>query len=153
VERDETAARERWYPVLDRDRCTDCGHCQQFCIFGVYATDAQGRVQVVQPDACKSGCPACARVCPQGAVLFPLHREPAIAGAPGHLMELDLFGRQLFYNRTQQPCPRCGLAARKDPRGGGPPCPVCGRSRDEQPSRRDALDSLIDDLDRLEARR
>jgi Pyruvate/2-oxoacid:ferredoxin oxidoreductase delta subunit len=72
----------RWYPVLDHDRCKLCRQCVEFCLFGVYALDDRGVVRVTRPDACKTGCPACARVCPSGAIMFPhCHAEPAIAGA------------------------------------------------------------------------
>ena len=75
---------ERWFPVMDRSLCIDCGHCLQFCIFGVYSRDEEGHVYVVAPDNCKPGCPACARVCPVGAIMFPLcESDRAIAGAPG----------------------------------------------------------------------
>lgn len=25
-----------WYPIIDKDRCTACGRCASFCVFGVY---------------------------------------------------------------------------------------------------------------------
>ena len=68
--------------MLDGSRCVNCQHCLQFCLFGVYTLDAQGNVAVSRPDQCKPGCPACSRVCPQGAIMFPLYeRDAAIAGA------------------------------------------------------------------------
>ncbi|MFZ5831982.1 MAG: ATP-binding protein [Planctomycetota bacterium] len=70
----------RWYPVVDRARCGNCLECLNFCLFGVYGLDADGRLFVEVPDACRNGCPACARVCPQGAIIFPSHHNPAIAG-------------------------------------------------------------------------
>jgi len=73
----------RWYPVIDRSRCRNCQECLNFCLFGVYGLDAQGRVYVEMPDMCRPGCPACARVCPSGAIMFPHYSDPAIAGAPG----------------------------------------------------------------------
>lgn len=72
---------ERWYPVIDYDRCTDCGQCLEFCLFGVYGRDDGGHVVVAAPDVCKPGCPACARVCPSQAIMFPLCDDPGIAGA------------------------------------------------------------------------
>ena len=27
---------DAWYPTLDKERCTDCGKCHDFCLFGVY---------------------------------------------------------------------------------------------------------------------
>lgn len=72
----------RWYPVIDRVRCQNCQECLNFCLFGVYGLDAEGRVWVEMPDACRPGCPACARVCPSGAIMFPDYSDPAIAGGP-----------------------------------------------------------------------
>ncbi len=69
-----------WFPVIDRERCTDCDQCRQFCIFGVYDRDDAGRVRVAQPHQCKDRCPACARVCPQLAIIFPRHGERPING-------------------------------------------------------------------------
>ena len=73
----------RWYPVIDYDRCTNCMECVDFCLFGVYGVDDSGGVLVEQQDSCKKGCPACSRVCPANAILFPGHKTPAIAGADG----------------------------------------------------------------------
>ena len=74
------ATRARWYPVVDRDRCRGCLECLNFCLFGVYGLDEAGMPLVEEPDACRDGCPACARICPAGAILFPAHADPAIAG-------------------------------------------------------------------------
>ncbi len=70
----------RWYPVVDRDRCGNCLECLNFCLFGVYSVDENESLFVEIPDACRNGCPACSRVCPQGAIMFPAHADPAIAG-------------------------------------------------------------------------
>jgi NAD-dependent dihydropyrimidine dehydrogenase PreA subunit len=83
----------RWYPVIDFGRCNDCMECLDFCLFGVYGVDDDGHIAVESPESCKKGCPACSRVCPQNAILFPMHRTPAIAGASGANMDaqkLDL---------------------------------------------------------------
>jgi len=70
-----------WFPVLDYDRCIDCGQCMSFCLFGVYDLDADSRVVVAQPANCKTNCPACARVCPEAAIMFPKHAQSPINGA------------------------------------------------------------------------
>ncbi len=90
--RPQVEAEERWYPVIDYDRCEHCGECMEFCLFGVYDTDEEERVVASDPDACKPGCPACSRVCPQAAIMFPLHvTEPAIAGSDaGSIKPLDM---------------------------------------------------------------
>jgi NAD-dependent dihydropyrimidine dehydrogenase PreA subunit len=71
-----------WYPVLDYSRCTSCGQCADFCLFGVYEkTDSL--VKVVNPKGCKNNCPACARICPSTAIIFPKYKNGgAISGSP-----------------------------------------------------------------------
>lgn len=71
----------RWYPVIDYARCTNCMECIDFCLFGVYGVDKQETILVEQPDNCRKGCPACSRVCPENAIIFPQHKSPAIAGS------------------------------------------------------------------------
>jgi Pyruvate/2-oxoacid:ferredoxin oxidoreductase delta subunit len=77
---EETPGR-RWYPVIDFSRCTNCMECIDFCLFGVYGVDSNETIVVEQADNCRKGCPACSRVCPQNAIMFPQHKTPAIAGA------------------------------------------------------------------------
>jgi NAD-dependent dihydropyrimidine dehydrogenase PreA subunit len=72
----------RWYPVIDYRRCENCLECLNFCLFGVFGLDELGKVFVEQADACRDGCPACSRICPPGAILFPEYPDPAIAGCP-----------------------------------------------------------------------
>ncbi len=76
------APERRWYPVIDYSRCTNCMECIDFCLFGVYGVDKLDRIFVENQDSCKKGCPACSRVCPEHAIMFPDHKTPAIAGAP-----------------------------------------------------------------------
>ena len=70
-----------WFPVIDGDRCTNCGQCFEFCLFGVYEKDAAGKVRVTNPQSCKNNCPACARICPAAAIIFPKVGESPINGA------------------------------------------------------------------------
>jgi len=70
-----------WYPVIDYDRCTSCGQCADFCLFGVYEKQ-DGKVIVVNPKGCKNNCPACARICPHTAIIFPKYKMGgAISGS------------------------------------------------------------------------
>ena len=89
-------AGRRWYPVIDYSRCTNCMECIDFCLFGVYGVDRIETILVEQPDNCRKGCPACSRVCPENAIIFPQHKTPTIAGAPavGESLKIDL--SQLF---------------------------------------------------------
>lgn len=70
-----------WFPVIDRERCTNCKQCLSFCLFGVYRLADDGNVAVVNPRACKTNCPACARICPQVAIIFPKYSDGPISGA------------------------------------------------------------------------
>ena len=69
-----------WFPVIDRDRCRDCDQCRQFCLFGVYERNDAVGVVVRHPLNCKPGCPACARLCPERAIIFPFCPETPING-------------------------------------------------------------------------
>jgi NAD-dependent dihydropyrimidine dehydrogenase PreA subunit len=69
-----------WYPVIDDSKCLGCLECVNFCLFGVYAIGNGDRPFVDQPGACRDGCPACSRVCPGKAIMFPLYEDAAIAG-------------------------------------------------------------------------
>jgi Pyruvate/2-oxoacid:ferredoxin oxidoreductase delta subunit len=69
-----------WFPVIDYDRCTNCMQCLSFCLFGVYGVDGESRIQVQNNDNCKTNCPACSRVCPEAAIMFPKYKAGPING-------------------------------------------------------------------------
>lgn len=69
-----------WFPVIDYDRCTNCMQCLSFCLFGVYGVDEQHKIQVQNNDNCKTNCPACSRVCPEAAIMFPKYKAGPING-------------------------------------------------------------------------
>jgi len=147
----------RWYPVIDYSRCTNCMECIDFCLFGVYGVDKVETILVEQPDNCRKGCPACSRVCPENAIIFPQHKTPTIAGADvvAGSLKIDLsllFGapetgetaeqaavrerdEQLLLAGRQAVGAAVGLPKRQENR--------TGESKDE-------LDSLIDALDELD---
>ena len=148
---------ERWYPVIDYSRCTDCRQCLQFCLFGVYTLDEEGKVRATAPDQCKPGCPACSRICPASAIMFPLcDADKAIAGAPGCFVTPDSAVKSVYYARTGKPCPLCGQTYRpalKNTQEERPVCPECGMipasaDHEEDPGS-DDLDDLIDALENL----
>jgi len=96
IVRIEEEPSRRWYPVIDFSRCTNCMECIDFCLFGVYGVDAAETILVEQPDNCRKGCPACSRVCPENAIIFPQHKTPAIAGAAAAIGGLKIDLSRLF---------------------------------------------------------
>lgn len=60
-----------WFPVIDYSRCTNCMQCLSFCLFDVYGVSSENKIQVQNNDNCKTNCPACSRVCPEVAIMFP----------------------------------------------------------------------------------
>jgi Pyruvate/2-oxoacid:ferredoxin oxidoreductase delta subunit len=154
---------ERWYPVLDKSRCTNCGHCLQFCIFDVYEVDGDDGVTAAKPDNCKPGCPACSRICPESAIIFPYYRrDDAISGAPGRFVSPDAAARRALYLRTKRPCPACGrvptLSVMRNFSADAEVCDECGIPMSPvskpQLSREamDDIDLLINDLEDLTRR-
>lgn len=69
-----------WFPVIDYDRCTNCMQCLSFCLFNVYGVDSDQRIQVQNNELCKTNCPACSRVCPEAAIMFPKYKAGPING-------------------------------------------------------------------------
>jgi Pyruvate/2-oxoacid:ferredoxin oxidoreductase delta subunit len=69
-----------WFPVIDYDRCTNCMQCLTFCLFDVYGVDGEAKISVQTQDNCKTDCPACSRVCPEAAILFPKYKSGPING-------------------------------------------------------------------------
>lgn len=146
--------RRRWYPVIDYSRCTNCMECLDFCLFGVYGVDMLDRILVEQEDNCKKGCPACSRVCPANAIVFPEHKTPAIAGAMGGAAEdfkIDLsklFGAPTALEMAVLERDTELVADGRDAVGATVGIPKRQSGLAEKP--RDDLDDLMDGLDSLE---
>ena len=77
-----------WFPVIDFSRCTNCMQCLTFCLFDVYGVSKDRRIEVRNPTNCKTDCPACSRVCPEVAILFPKYKGGPING--DEVREADL---------------------------------------------------------------
>ncbi|MFG0336246.1 MAG: ATP-binding protein [Maioricimonas sp. JB049] len=152
---DETPAKRRWYPVIDYSRCTNCMECIDFCLFGVYGVDTMDKILVEAQDNCKKGCPACSRVCPENAIIFPQHKSPAIAGADGEVAGLKIDLSKLFGGSDQDPL-QTAVAERdaellKDGRDAvGMEVGVPKRQAEKPPRKRDELDDLMDGLDDMD---
>lgn len=69
-----------WFPVIDYSRCTNCMQCLSFCLFDVYGVSEDNKIQVQNNDNCKTNCPACSRVCPEVAIMFPKYSTGPING-------------------------------------------------------------------------
>lgn len=146
--------RRRWYPVIDYSRCTNCMECIDFCLFGVYGVDHADRILVEEQDNCKKGCPACSRVCPVNAIIFPEHKTPGIAGADGGPVEdfkIDLsklFGAPSALEMAVMERDTELVADGREAVGATVGLPKRQTSQAEKP--RDSLDDLMDGLDALD---
>jgi len=138
----DEATQFRWYPLVDFGRCQNCLECLNFCLFGVFNVDQSGQLFVEQPDACRDGCPACARVCPSRAIVFPHHDNPAIAGdhqAPAATYNPGLV--QLI----------SGLGSLVGPGGSNlQELAAAERDRALAEKKQDDLDRLVDELDEMD---
>ena len=157
VNRIEETGGRRWYPVIDYSRCTNCMECIDFCLFGVYGVDRIDTILVEQPDNCRKGCPACSRVCPENAIMFPQHKTPAIAGSSDVVATLKVDLSQLFgapaegksaadiavLERDEQL-----LAAGRD--AVGTAVGLSRRHEDRPAEPNDDLDDLVDELNDLD---
>ncbi len=77
-----------WFPVIDYDKCTNCMQCLSFCLFDVYSVENE-KIKVQNQNKCKTDCPACSRVCPEAAILFPKYSQAPINGAEVDEASLD----------------------------------------------------------------
>ena len=141
----EETVQLRWYPVIDHQRCVNCLECLNFCLFGTFGLDDAGQIFVEQPDACRDGCPACSRICPTGAILFPQHHDPAIAGDPGaRIANTGFDAIQLLGGRDVENLAaferRQALSTRE----------ATDTPTSDIPPTEDALDRLVDELDQTD---
>lgn len=151
----EDSPTRRWYPVIDYSKCTNCMECIDFCLFGVYGIDGAETILVEQPDNCRKGCPACSRVCPANAIIFPQHKAPAIAGAAVEGEEGFKIDLSLLFGAPDQTSDPAAVAARERDEqlllagraAVGMPDARRSQAKDAAP---DHLDDLIDQLDRCE---
>ncbi|MBO49232.1 MAG: ferredoxin [Planctomycetaceae bacterium] len=144
--------KRRWYPVIDYERCTNCMECIDFCLFGVYGVDNFERILVEQQDNCKKGCPACSRVCPENAIVFPQHKEPAVAGALGDVGALKIDLSRLFGSTSgiDTAVAERDVELMRDGREAvGASVGMPKRQADRDSTKRDDLDDLFDGLDAM----
>jgi MinD superfamily P-loop ATPase len=151
-------ANRRWYPVIDYSRCTNCMECIDFCLFGVYGVDKVDTILVEQPDNCRKGCPACSRVCPENAIIFPQHKTPSIAGselASAGSLKIDL-SRLFGAPETGESAEEAAIRERDEQllaagrNAVGSSVGLAKRQAEKPPEPKDDLDRLIDQLDELD---
>ncbi len=82
-----------WFPIIDYSRCTACGQCADFCLFSVY-DKIDSKVVVVNPKGCKNNCPACARICPHTAIIFPKYQHAGAISGDDSIDEIAELQRQ-----------------------------------------------------------
>jgi len=72
--------------MVDEDKCTGCGTCEEMCPYGAIVLNEEGIAQVVAA-ACK-GCGACGSVCPEHAITMQSYTdEQLLAEATAVLKE------------------------------------------------------------------
>jgi NAD-dependent dihydropyrimidine dehydrogenase PreA subunit len=147
----------RWYPVIDFSRCTNCMECIDFCLFGVYGVDRAETILVEQPDNCRKGCPACSRVCPENAIIFPQHKTPAIAGSAESAGSLKIDLSKLFGAPEDGKSATEIAAEERDEQlvlvgreAVGTTGSIAKRQAGRAEQSNDPLDDLIDELDDLD---
>ena len=131
--------------------------CIDFCLFGVYGVDRIDTILVEQPDNCRKGCPACSRVCPENAIMFPQHKTPAIAGSNDATASMKIDLSQLFGAPASGKTADEVAAMERDEQlllagreavgmSGSPP----KRSTNRTEETKDKLDDLVDQLNDLD---
>ena len=131
-----------WFPVIDYERCGNCRQCLNFCLFGVYGLEGEEKIAIDEADACRAGCPACSRICPEGAIMFPMHKDPGIAGDPEASrsgLKLDL--SQLFGGSSP-----AELASAERQRA----LAEQAESASETAENEEGLDDLVDGIDQMD---
>ena len=58
-----------WYPVLNYEKCIECGTCFSKCPNGVFRLEYT-RPIVVNTENCTEGCHGCGNLCPSEAIEY-----------------------------------------------------------------------------------
>ncbi|HJX13643.1 MAG TPA: 4Fe-4S dicluster domain-containing protein [Dehalococcoidales bacterium] len=66
-------------PIIDHDKCQQCGLCASICACGALVADEKGSVSIIEVEKC-GWCTLCELVCPYGAISCPfeivIERKP-----------------------------------------------------------------------------
>ena len=121
----------------------------------MYGVDSIERILVENQDQCKKGCPACSRVCPQQAIIFPEYKSAAIAGADTGVvggLKIDLsrlFGGDVTDALSAAVQERDRELVNDGRDAVGMSVGIPKRQADKPQGPKDDLDRLVDDLDNL----
>ena len=63
-----------WFPVIDENKCINCGECLDFCNNDVFEEGLKATV-VAHPYNCVVGCTSCLKTCDADAIKFPSKDE------------------------------------------------------------------------------
>jgi len=67
-----------WGPIIDYEKCVNCGKCVDYCKLGVYEfeeKEGKKRSVVRKPNNCVVLCIGCQEQCPAGAIKHPSKKE------------------------------------------------------------------------------
>jgi NAD-dependent dihydropyrimidine dehydrogenase PreA subunit len=66
-----------WDPQINRDKCTTCGKCVDFCHMSAFKfKEIEGKKRtLVNPNLCVVFCRGCEDICSVGAISHPLEGE------------------------------------------------------------------------------
>lgn len=59
-----------WYPVIDYERCIECGVCIDKCKHGVYKLEKAPTPVVIKSENCIEECHGCGNLCPTEAISY-----------------------------------------------------------------------------------
>lgn len=61
---------KNWYPVVDSEKCIECGLCVDNCPHSVYDKTKSPVPVVVFEEGCIEGCKGCGNRCPTEAITY-----------------------------------------------------------------------------------
>lgn len=59
-----------WYPIVNKEVCSTCGICYDFCPHDVYEWNEDEGPVVVRPENCINRCHGCENQCPSQAIRY-----------------------------------------------------------------------------------
>jgi NAD-dependent dihydropyrimidine dehydrogenase PreA subunit len=60
---------DKWYPVINYEKCIECGACVELCPNGVYEKESNSP-NVIHPENCSTGGSCCQAQCPADAIEY-----------------------------------------------------------------------------------